>query len=290
MDDFVPLDFAAIVDADSAFGSLLDAMGTAPEDIAVLINCFFDESSDPGLMCVAGYAFRSDKARYLDRHWRSMLRRYGLPYFRMSACNAKQPPFDRLSERQCVDVATEAIGLIGQFALAGFAVTADRKAFNQVVGRRGFVSSAYELCCWLCFVGAKLKIDERHPDAKLRFFFEAGAQDEGAADRTMRNIFKSPKLLKEYRYAGHSFVLKEESRPTQAADMIAWQWYKDFKRGESGATKHRGDLTALLQGTRHFVLHANADRLQELVRMINERAGSPIGSEIAGLAVSNPTH
>src|SRR5947207_1756680 len=115
MADSALRDFAAIVEADSAFGSLLDAMGTSPDDIAVLINCYFDESYDPNLMCVAGYAFRSDKARYLDRHWRSMLRRYRLPFFRMSACNANQPPFDHLSEAECIAVATEAIGLIKQF-------------------------------------------------------------------------------------------------------------------------------------------------------------------------------
>src|SRR5947209_16648084 len=120
------LEFAGISEwAESSFSSLWETIGADPDDIAVLINCYFDESYDPALMCVAGYAFRGDKARFLDRHWKSMLRRYRLPYFRMSACNAKAPPFDHLSEAECVAVATEAIGLINQFALVGFAVTAD---------------------------------------------------------------------------------------------------------------------------------------------------------------------
>jgi hypothetical protein len=102
---------------ESVFASLLDAF--APDDAVVLIQSYFDESYNPSLLCVGGYTFRRRDGRLLDRDWRKMLRRYALPYFRMSACNARQPPFDGLTEAQCVAVATEAIRLINEYAEFG---------------------------------------------------------------------------------------------------------------------------------------------------------------------------
>ena len=93
--------------------------------------------SNPKLLCVAGYTFRSQNSRLLDKDWRKMLRRYQLPYFRMSACNAGQAPFDHLTGPQCIAVATEAIALINQYAAFGYAVTVEQEAFNKVVTPSG---------------------------------------------------------------------------------------------------------------------------------------------------------
>jgi hypothetical protein len=70
---------------------------------------------------------------------------------------------------------------------------------------------------------------------------------------------------------------------------LAWQWYKSATRLAKGITKNRGDFAALIEGTRHYTLHANADQLQALVDAINIKAGTPLGNEIAGLAISNPS-
>lgn len=105
----------------------------------------------------------------------------------------------------------------------------------------------------------------------------------------MNNIFKAPELRASYRYKSHTFVDKLEARPTQAADLLAWQRYKAATRLAKGITKPRGDLAALLTGTPHWAMHANADRLQAMIDAIKAKAGSPIGNEIAGLALSNPS-
>ena len=122
----------------------------------------------------------------------------------------------------------------------------------------------------------------------MKFVFEAGFADQGQANRMMNNIFRSPQLHSFYQYEGHSFLEKDKCRPTQAADLLAWQWYKDINRRSKGLLKPRGDLAALLKGTPHFALHATADMLQELISQINARAGTPLGNEIAGIAVRNP--
>jgi hypothetical protein len=52
--------------------------------------------------------------------------------------------------------------------------------------------------------------------------------------------------------------------------------------------EERGDLAELLSKTRHFTFHADASKLQKFVDLINKKAGTPIGNEIAGIALRNP--
>jgi hypothetical protein len=273
---------------DSVFAELLDG---AENDLIVLVKSYFDESYDKELLCVAGYMFTSRQARELDEDWRKMLIRYQrLPYFRMSACNAHEHPFDRLTDGECIKIATEAIGLINKYASIGFAVTVDQAAFSEVITSKGVFSTSYELCSWLSLVCVKTQADRLFPLSPMSFFFEAGFQHQGVANKMMNRIFKIPSLRKMYRYKAHAFVDKTECRPIQAGDLLAWQWYKNATRQAKGLIKRRGDLAALLAGSHHYTLHLDAERLQRLVEAINIRAGSSLGNEIAGLAIRDPSN
>ena len=220
-----------------------------------------------------------------------MLARYKrLPYFRMSACNSGNYPFDRLTEPECISIATEAIQLIGQYATIGYSVAVDKAAFAKIVTTRGFVSTPYELCSWGLLILARTRTMLREGDIGMSFFFKSGFQDQGPANKMMGRIFKNPKWRTIYGYRSHTFIDKTECRPTQAADLLAWQWYKDATRRANGLTKPRGDLKALLEGTRHYVIHLNNDTLQEFVDYVNAKAGTPLGNEVAvhALRASEP--
>jgi hypothetical protein len=268
---------------------LIMSLASDVGDIIVITHSYFDESYDADVLCVAGYTFTGAGALELDREWRRMLARYGnLPFFRMSACNQHRWPFDSLTKTQCIAIATDAIGLINKYALFGHAVTIDQKAFNKTITSKGVVSTPYELCSWLGLTAVRAEISKKWPITGMSFFFEAGFSHQTQAERMMKRIFQSPQLRQLYAYKAHTFVVKEDCRPTQAADLLAWQWYKDLTRRAKGATQPRGDLRALVEKTQHYMLHADNHLLQKLVEDMNARAGSPLGNEIAGIAMRNP--
>ena len=212
---------------DSYFADILESVAPDANDLVVLIKSYFDESYDANVLCIAGYSFTSQAARAMDEAWRKMLiRNHRLPYFRMSACNAKQDPFDRLTKDECIEVATEAINLINKYAQMGFAVTVDQNAFDKIVTLRGFVSTAYEFCSWIGLTAANEHARHHSPSGGMSFFFEAGFKHQALANRMMTNLFSNPNLKAYYRYKSHTFMDKKECVPTQAADMLAWQWYK----------------------------------------------------------------
>jgi hypothetical protein len=278
-------------DEETIFSDLLDTVAGQPGDVVVLIKSFSDESYDNAILCVAGYTMTSPQARALDTAWGRMLSQYRLPYFRMSACNARQEPFDHLTEQECIAVATEAIALIGQHVAFGYAVTVDQKAFRKVITSKGFVRTPYEMALWLTLTGVTLQRAKHIANpGKSAFFFEAGFQHQGQANQMMERIFNAPQIRDRHNYKSHSFVEKEESRPTQAADLLSWQWYKNAVRVRQGRTRPRGDLLALFRSAPHYLIDVTEDRLLRLVERLNQMSGSDFGNELAGMALRDPDH
>jgi hypothetical protein len=94
----------------------------------------------------------------------------------------------------------------------------------------------------------------------------------------MDRIFGDPHLKEVYGYAAHAFVDKVKSRPCQAADLLAWQWFTDTKRRVQGTRPNpRKDLVSLVE-TKHQTMHASArvlhNMLSEIVRI--NSGGAPV--------------
>lgn len=252
--------------SDFDFGDLAEALAPGPNDLVALIQAYFDESYGNGLLCVAGYVFTKGKAKRLDAQWRKMLRRYRLPYFRMSACAHGKKPFDHLSYDDRDKAARLAIGLIKKFALVGIAATVDERQHEAQVPDPYKIHGPYEFCVWNCLMGVRRWMDGEGRKGDVAYVFEAGHAHQSNANRLMHLLFKSPRLRERYRYVSHSFVDKAKSRPCQAADILAWQWYTDAKRAAEGKSQ-RADLKALLS-VPHLVRHIDVERHAEISRQL----------------------
>ncbi len=238
-----------------------------------VIQAFFDESYGPdGLLCVAGYVFTKAGARGLTREWSNMLKRHGLPYFRMSACAHGNDPFDKLGAPTRDQIAREAIRMIVKYAAFGVANTANEKEFAEKVPKGKTIAhvGCYEFLTWNCLLGVRQYCNEAGFKGKVAYFFEAGHRSQSAANNYMNRLFQHPVMRADYRYVGHSFVDKESSGPIQAADLLAWQFYQDRKR-ELTKKPRRKDMEALL-AVQNIVRHVDVDRHAEVVRVAEKEA------------------
>jgi hypothetical protein len=277
-------------EADEAFADLLNAVAPAPNDIVVLIRSYFDESWDDDILCVAGYTFTSSNARKFDEAWRRMLWKHGqLPYFRMSACNAGREPFDKLDKAARISAQTDAIALICKYASFGKAVTIDQHAYYRIIGNNGVVRSPYEFATWMILTAVLSWMEKRGDVGGASYFFEAGHQHQSQSEALMRILFKDGVLRDRYKYNAHAFVDKAKSRPSQAADMLSWQWFKNIQRIRDGATKMRADCGALVSGVETHYSHINEYYLNMLVEAMDRKAGGPgLGNMIAAMALRDP--
>lgn len=243
--------------AESDIADLIDALAPGRNDLVALIQAYFDESISGDYLCVAGYVFTKGKVKHLDAQWRKMLREYGLPYFRMSACAHGNSPFDKLSDADRDKVARKAIALICEFAALGIATTVNQRQYEEKVHNPYGFQGPYEFCAWNCLMGVRRWIEDEGRKGDVAYVFEAGHASQSKANRLMQKLFESDKLRSSYRYVSHTFVDKVKVRPVQSADVIAWQWLKDRKNEAEGRSR-RKDLVALLS-VRHLYRHIGAN-------------------------------
>jgi hypothetical protein len=243
------------------------------------MSAFFDESESGQYFTVGGYLFRKSKVRPFEREWGRMLKSAQIPYFRMSACNAGEYPFDKMDWEERDKVAREAIRIIIKFASAGYFVAVRPKEFDAILGKDSFVDNPYTLCLYLCLMGLQLWANEHDPTALFGYFFEAGCNHQGDAERFVKAIGLTERGP-NFRYSGHSFVLKDRSMPTQAADVLAWHSSKNLNRYDQGIKegkehllRPRGDFRALLDGVLTGYVYAEVALLNEFLKVTQKYAG-----------------
>ena len=239
----------------------------------MLFESYFDESgSDDNspVLCVAGYVFSNDQAKHLDREWRGVLEAHALRYFRMSECAHGSGIFRDMSKDERTTVATKMIQIIKRRAERGFAVTVDEAEYRMVTSAappssKPLFGDAYSWCVHACIAGVGSWINYHRVSVTTSFFFESGHKSQTAANRTMNLLFDSPLAKAQYGYVTHSFIEKTSFSPIQAADILAWQWAKDYKRRLQGKSR-RMDLEELLKAP-HWTLHWSSDMLKNFQSM-----------------------
>jgi Protein of unknown function (DUF3800) len=252
-----------------------------PDGGYAMIECqaFFDESAShegAPFLCLAGYIFHKSHAIKLGHEWKKVLRWKKLPYFRMSECAHGNGPFANLTRAERIAVATRMIEIIKARAVQGIAVTIDNLEFVSAAAEYPQLSRIYGtpysfvthsilagVACWL--------IVNPHVHS-MAYFFESGHGSEPQSNRIMERLFAPDARGEAYRYSGHGFVPKQKSAAIQAADLLAWQWYKDRKSKSEGRPR-RKDCASLFQ------LHHTAVHLDRpgIVSILTNDAGIPEG-------------
>lgn len=176
----------------------------------------------------------------------------------MSECAHGNGPFADLTKPERTIVATRMIEIIKERAVQGIAITIDNLEFYKAAAAypklRGIYKTPYTFVSHTMLAGVASWLEANSHVGSMAYFFEAGHRSQNQTDQIMRRVFTNrPGKLLSYRYAGHAFVPKEKSPAVQAADLLAWQWYKDRKNKSEGRPQ-RKDCASLLQ-LHHTALH-----------------------------------
>jgi hypothetical protein len=234
-----------------------------------MMQAYFDESGThrgAPVTCVAGYLFTADQCLRFETEWKQALDDYAIPHFHMADC-ANGGKFFRgwpISRRD--ELERRLIGIIKRRATIGVVASVrpeDHANFStpELVGRGG----SYVLCLLWCVAGVAAWVAKHGYSGKIAYFFESGHQLASRADQAMQWLSKRPVLRDGSRYRAHSFVSKELSLPVQAADILAWQWYKDWSNRVGAKRRPRRlDLSALLS-LPHMSSHLTTQHLEAMV-------------------------
>ena len=230
-----------------------------------LARAYFDESiayKGRRILCVAGYIIKASQTKPFSRKWNRVLKRYRLPYFRMSACAHGNYPFNHLSPKDRVDVEKHMIACIKRRTTLGVAISVDVDEFERLSPKSSLLGSPYTFCVHWIIGGVIWWIRQSQYRGKVAYFFEAGHKSQSEANKIMDKVFCVPQLRESARYASHGFVEKAQAPVVQAADLLAWQWYTDLRHRHEGKPR-RKDLESLLQH-QHRTLHIRPGIIRHL--------------------------
>jgi hypothetical protein len=117
----------------------------------------------------------------------------------------------------------------------------------------------------MCLAAVQSWIKESQINGKVAYFFESGHENQIDANKIMKRIFDDSTLRQSYRYVAHAFVQKEEIRPVQAADILAWLHRNYVIRAFKGNNIARKDYLSLIE-LPHKAVHIDELNFQQLVQ------------------------
>ncbi len=180
---------------------------------------------------------------------------------------SRKRPLLQFDQNERIEIASRLIAIIKKFAIQGLAITVNKAEFDEVMLTQPIVSSvydsAYAFCAHTILAGVSCWIDANPLVNNMSYFFEAGHSSESTANKIMNTLFQQPQNNVAFRYGGHEFVQKEKCPQVQAADLLAWQWYKD-RKNELEKRPRRKDCESLLQ-LHHNAIYLNREKLQRML-------------------------
>lgn len=202
---------------------------------------YFDDSgthNTSAVVAIAGYVAPADAWRSFEAEWRELLTAKRLIEFRMASCEAGWGSFKGWSREARELLPFDFAALIARSRLRGFSFAVRKFPYRTILlptldppEKRLFRNPAL-FCMQGCMNG--ITKDQDHgflPREKVRMVFERG---DKPVERRLREHFL---WLKENRgwkdvFESIDFESKGESIALQAADMLAYETYRDGVNAE----------------------------------------------------------
>ena len=227
------------------------------------VEAYFDESGShdgSAVLCVAGYLIDSDGVPAFNQEWSAVLLQKGLTHFHMKDCAHGNGEFRHLSKQDRVWVAQRLIEIIKSHVIRGIGAMMVASVYEKLMPYHHNLGGAYNYCIWHCLEGVGIWADEAGFDGSTSYFFEGGHKSQSEANRIMSLAFGEGEARKKFRYSSHSFVDKKKVPGVQAADLLAWQMYTDWRHGMEKRPR-RKDFASLIDGRKHRVQVMDAKRV-----------------------------
>ena len=266
-------------DVDSIFYSVFRGIGGGNR-VAVLISAYFDESAEghskDGLLSVSGYVLDDDGIIKLVPEWQKMLKDYRLNYFRMSECNTPSVKdkggFGDLTRDECDLCAREAIRIARSYPIHGRAFVLDQTEYKTILQDCGFDCDPYTFMVWSAFSQINRWILTNKPDHKMSLFFEDGYHTKKRSNELLEAL-SNDSWGGRNRITSYSFVKKEESEPTQAADLVAWHVRKVCEYQRDGKAV-RTDSKAIFKDKETWTVQYTPTLLHHVSDELCKKAGN----------------
>lgn len=199
----------------------------------VILQAYFDESGTHGpsdRLVVAGFLSTVEQWQSFETEWNNALAEYGLPFFHMTDYNARVGLYADWTEEMRQARLGRLLDIIGNTVIASYGVSLSKKTFESSFSPRAkrWVGSPYSFAALHCFLLASIDCDTIEGDVQAAYIFEDGAKGKGEILKAYDFLTKIPNGKDVTRVLSLRFEDKRNFVPLQAADILAWELYRDY--------------------------------------------------------------
>ena len=203
----------------------------ASSNVVAMMEVYFDESGTHGgspVVCIAGYLFRVEQARRLNTEWAETLSRFGVSVYHATDCGNGHGQFAHLRTEERTELTKAVIGIILRRMEVGFAITMTETDFHKAPEGPVWVKGGpYVICAMYALSGITGWCDKYGVDDDISYFFEKGDRHQSIVNGAISELAASSMGRVGFRYQSHSFIPKAGNGPLQAADLFAYEWYRE---------------------------------------------------------------
>jgi hypothetical protein len=205
-----------------------------------MLTAYFDESGThagaPDLT-VAGYVAGDDQWERFNAEWSAAMDDFDIPAFHMTQFEARRGAFRHWPESKRVPRLRRLLGIVNRHARANFAFSAMWSAYRDNLLPASYKGlplttqngGLYTLTAMAC-VGGVLRWAARNAVSdQIQLVFEKGAVGAGMLAEMYRDQVFAHDELRE-RFASLEFEPKASCQPLQAADILAYESYRQVPR------------------------------------------------------------
>ena len=217
-----------------------------------MLVAYFDDSGthdgSPAVV-VAGYLSSAENWRKFNCAWADMLHDAGLTHWHQVHFAHRVNEYAGWAEEKRVEFMKRVIGIVNDTVYGGFVCGVDTVAFRELSCQfPAPPHTPYAFCAMVCFKQLeKWTIDNAQSDA-IDCTFESGTQGHGEIATIVDELMSDEDGERlEFRLGTVKFEDKKEALPVQAADILAYEFYREAQ-GDGHVTGEIRQLRKSLRG------------------------------------------
>jgi len=240
-----------------------------------VLAAYVDESGihqgSPAII-VAAYVSTVDQWGRFDREWSDLLRQEGLSCFHMTDYENRRREFTDWDQARRIRVMGQVTAIIHRRTQLRVGVGVNRIDLETHLPFDDG-TSAYTYCAMELVKQVGTLMRRYHPKDRVSYIFESGTGFGGQVTDFMNVMRSAPHIRDHHRLGSHSFGDKRELTPLQAADVLAYECWKEvINRVIPNSSERRARRVSLRHLLRYKTTFHWIDKvgLARLARELNE--------------------
>ncbi|MCH7655901.1 MAG: DUF3800 domain-containing protein [Chloroflexi bacterium] len=234
--------------------------------MASLYTVYFDESGTHGesnVAVVAGFISNRTEWEAFSREWHQVLSDSGLDYFHMTDFENRRRQFHGWTEDKKRDLLDKLLPIIHEHTFSSIGCIVLKQQFDSILSdvAKQICGDIYGYAALTCY--RHLGIVLKDTDAWMECTMETGAKGAGALQLIVSEDSKIPKWQDDNRIISLDFQSKHAFMPLQAADILAYELYKQSARQFGTEERPTRYPLKVLGRKKHQWYYAQEKHLQE---------------------------